>query len=97
MELKVVAPSVFDASKPSRMAADVWVLVDGERRSGRRGCNRSSGAYSISVPIAENDRFLTLAATDGGDSLFWDSVLFGDPRLEMVPVRSPQQPVVKSE
>jgi hypothetical protein len=78
-------PPRFDKGEPSPVSADVWVLVDGERRSGRRGANSTNGAYSIVSPIADNDRFLTLVATDSGDGLYWDWVLFGDPRLEMAP------------
>ena len=49
----------------------------------RREINRSNGAFSVLVPIGKNDRFLTLAATDGGDGNDWDWIMFGDPRLEL--------------
>ena len=53
--------------------------------------------YSIAAPIAENERFLTVVATDGGDSLFWDWVFFGDPRLEMVSVDGRHETSVKAK
>jgi hypothetical protein len=79
-------PSTFENSDPALASADAWIIVDGERRSGRRGLNRDSGANPIVIPIAEKDRFLTLAATDGGNGLYWDSILFGDPRLVLIPL-----------
>ena len=81
--MDVQQPAGFRGHEPDQLSADAWVLIDGERRAGRRGFHLSSGPYSLSVPIADNDRFLTLVATDAGDSAFWDSVFFGDPRLEL--------------
>jgi hypothetical protein len=66
------------------VCADIWVLVDGKVRFQRREINRSQGAYSVMLPIGKNDRFLTLAATDGGDGTEWDWIIFGDPRLELL-------------
>ena len=63
--------------------ADIWVLVDGEARFRRRQINASHSVFSVTVPLGENDRFLTLAATDGGNGFFADWILFGDPRLEL--------------
>ena len=63
--------------------ADLWVLVDGQVRFRRREINGCSGAFKIVFPIAESDRFLTLAATDGGNTMAGDWILFGDPVLEM--------------
>ncbi len=65
---------------------DVWVLMDGERRFNRRQINAFSGAYSVSVEIGPKDRFLTLAATDGGNGIGNDWILFGDPVMELKPV-----------
>jgi hypothetical protein len=93
----VLGRSAFENSRPEPARSDAWILVDGERRSGRRGLNRAGGVYSITVPISENDRFLTLAVTDGGDGAFWDSVIFGDPRLEMGPVGEQRDPNTKSK
>ena len=69
----------------SSIKADIWVIIDGRSRFQRREINRSSGAFDVNIPIATNDRFLTLAATDGGDDIQADWIIFGDPRLELVP------------
>jgi hypothetical protein len=68
----------------TRGLADLWVIVDGRPRFRRRQINLTGGGFAISEPIAPKDRFLTLAATDGGDGISWDCILFGDPRLELV-------------
>lgn len=70
--------------------ADVWVLVDGEPRFRRRQFGREEGVFSVSVPIGRTSRYLTLAATDGGDGVSHDWIIFGDPRLELSPVRAEQ-------
>ena len=67
------------------MCADVWVLVDGQVRFRRREINGCYGAFPVVFPIGEKDRFLTLVATDGGNGLEWDWIVFGDPRLELLP------------
>jgi hypothetical protein len=70
---------------PNPLFADVWVLVDGQVRFRRREINGYTGAFSIAFPIAEKDHFLTLMATDGGNGIEWDWIVFGDPRIEVVP------------
>ena len=70
-----------------RALADVWVFVDGQVRFRRREINRYNGVMPVIVPIRDNDRFLTLAGTDGGNGYGEDQIIFGDPRLEML---SPQ-------
>jgi hypothetical protein len=65
--------------------ADIWVLVDGKKQFQRRQINRSNGAFPVAVPIRDKDRFLTLAATDGGDGVHFDFIVFGDARLELSP------------
>ena len=65
--------------------ADVWVLIDGQVRFRRCEINGCNGAFSVAIPIAEDDRFLTLASTDGGNGIEWDWIIFGGPRLEMEP------------
>ena len=66
------------------VSADVWVFVDGEIRFRRRDINGYSGAVPAAVSIDEKDRFLTLAATDSGNTIRSDFILFGDPRLELL-------------
>ena len=36
--------------------------------------------------IGPQDHFLTLVATDGGNGILWDWIMFGDPRLELLGV-----------
>jgi hypothetical protein len=76
--------------------ADFWVLVDGGVRYRRHGINGCTGAFPVMVPIGDKDRFLTLASTDGGDGIYWDWIIFGDPHLEMAPVaENPDVPLQK--
>jgi hypothetical protein len=78
---------------PSRLgevfSADLWVLVDGRVRCQHREINGSNGAFAVSVPITDRDRFLTLVSTDAGNSIVRDWVMFGDPRLEFIATESP--------
>ena len=78
-------------SAMGEMYADFWVLVDGQSRFRRRQIRSSDGAYSVAVPIGQSDRFLTLAATDGGDGISHDWIIFGDPRLELLPAEKSEQ------
>jgi hypothetical protein len=71
--------------------ADIRVLVDGSARFQRRQINSSGGGYSVLVAIGDDDRFLTLATTDGGDGVRNDWIIFGDPRLELLPVETTEQ------
>jgi hypothetical protein len=68
--------------------ADLWVLVDGQSRFQRRQINATSGVFPVAVPIGDGDRFLTLAATDGGNGISHDWIIFGDARLELLPSES---------
>ncbi len=71
-----------------KVLADLWVFVDGRVRLERREINGRWARFRIVVPIADNDRFLTLAATDGGKGIAGDMILFGDPRLELLSVKT---------
>ena len=53
--------------KGELVSADLWVLVDGQERFRRREINGCNGAFPVVVPFGDNDRFLTLASTDGGN------------------------------
>jgi hypothetical protein len=69
--------------------ADIRVLVDGRQWFQRWQINGQSGAFVVVVPIADHDRFLTLATTDGGDGISGDWLIFGDPCLELTTVETP--------
>jgi hypothetical protein len=73
------------SARGSAASADVRVLVDGRMRFQRCEINRRSGVCRVAIPLRNADRFLTLAATDGGDIICYDWIIFGDPRLELVP------------
>jgi len=47
--------------------ADFWVLVDGELRYKKTRIIEKEKYYSVDIKLSENDRFLTLVTTDGGD------------------------------
>ena len=63
--------------------ADVWLVVDGCERFSRHVISKNFANMPVAVPLHKKDRFLTLMATDGGDGISADWVLFGDPRLEL--------------
>ena len=70
-------------AKGTTAHGDLWVFVDGQPRFKRRYINSFSGAIPINTPINDNDRFLTLAATDGGHAIEYSWITLGDPRLEL--------------
>jgi hypothetical protein len=85
VRLRAVAGNVEpESEKGVNVFADVWVLVDGQVRFKRREINNYMGAMPVNVSISDNDRFLTLAVTDGGNSYMCDQIIFGDLRLELV-------------
>lgn len=47
--------------------ADFWVLVDGQVRFSRLGVREKGLAGRIDIELTDQERFLTLVATDGGD------------------------------
>ncbi len=73
----------------ARVIADLWVLVDGQVRFERRDIDGYSGAFLVLISIGDDDRFLTLATTDGGnDDIHGDWTMFGDPRLDLMQVEA---------
>jgi hypothetical protein len=65
--------------------ADFRVVVDGRLRHRRREINAYNGALPVIIPLDPTDRFLTIAATDGGNGIRCDWILFGDPQLDLTP------------
>ncbi len=73
----------------TRVIADLWVLVDGKVRFERREIDGYSGAFLVLIAINDDDRFLTLATTDGGnDNIHGDWTMLGDPRLDLMQVEA---------
>jgi len=66
---------------------DFWVLVDGQVQFSCQDATKADGATKISVPLREQDRFLTLAITEGTDGSWLDLGLFVEPALELGPNR----------
>ena len=65
-------------------AADIWVFVDG-RCDLRRGNIRCRVWCQVhNVAIRDHNRYLTLVASDAGNTCLNDWVMFGDPHLEVV-------------
>lgn len=62
--------------------ASVFVYLDGQLVSSFENIGRDDGVLSLSFPIAEENRFLTLMATDSGNGISHDQICFIDPVLE---------------
>jgi hypothetical protein len=85
LRFRAVAGNLETASASgSSNLADAWVLVDGKMRFRRCEINAFNGAFPVVIPLKAADRFLTLVATDAGDGIETDWIVFGDPRLEFV-------------
>ena len=67
----------------------LWVLIDGVVRETVEINSDETGIryLNIQVTILSSDRFLTLVATDGQNSNVGDWTIFGDPALELEPVK----------
>jgi hypothetical protein len=100
-----VAGNLIGESMMPLGLVDFWVIVDGQVRFQRRAVNGYSGAFVINLRIGENDRFLTLAATDNtsntdpsntdpSNGIGGDWTMFGDPRIELAPVHSTTCPAL---
>jgi hypothetical protein len=68
--------------------ADVWVLVDGQLRLGRRQLRPQDGLVHVDVALGATERFLTLASTWNGSTRNYDWVVLGDPVLDMAAEQS---------
>ncbi|MEM6504881.1 MAG: FecR domain-containing protein [Planctomycetota bacterium] len=63
--------------------ADIWVIIDGEPRFHRDGISTKDGVIDIDVPLNQEDRFLSLVVSHGGDGIGQDWVLIGQPVIEV--------------
>ena len=72
--------------------ADFRVLVDGQKRFEITGVHWQGSAKPIHITLTEQDRFLTLMVTDGGEvtdenkANFGDLGLFAEPALTLAPM-----------
>ncbi|MCU0615434.1 MAG: FecR family protein [Desulfobacterales bacterium] len=76
---------------PDYSEVDVWVLVDGQLRSGKKGLRADQG-YDVKIDINDADNFLSLIVTDGGKvnlegfpANHFDTCGFADPLFEVEP------------
>ncbi len=69
----------------STILGDVWVFVDGRLAFSRKKINSTHGVDGVRVELSPEDRYLTLVATDSGNSARYDWMVFGDPALVAVP------------
>lgn len=69
-----------------QLTASVYIYVDGNLRYERTEFSRNDGEPQFTVPLAPEDRFLTIVSTDDGDITF-DHVVLVDPviALEKIP------------
>ncbi len=81
--------STFAEGDGNGMPGDIRVFVDGKVQFQRRDINVTSGDLAITVPLRDDNRFLTLTATEGGRGIGAVWIVFGDPRIEMSCVENP--------
>lgn len=67
--------------------SDIFVLVDGKVKFKQYGFDRNGVALNVDIPLNDNNRFLTLMATDSGDSIAIDWVGFAEPYVLLESVR----------
>ena len=80
--LNIEQQSIALSPAPNPATADIWVIVDGKQRFLKRSANTETGVVEINVDLNEEDRFLTLAVSHGGDGSFHDWVVFSRPEIE---------------
>jgi len=66
--------------------ADLRVFVDGRLRYSRLEFGQYDGDAQMIVPLAEDDRFLTIVTTDAGGDPDFDHVVLIDPVLQLQPM-----------
>ena len=67
--------------------ADYFLFLDGELKATAR-IGADDGGTPLDLPLPAEARFLTLIATDAGNSISHDQIFFGDPQIEGDPVVS---------
>lgn len=69
--------------------SEFWILVDGQCVFHHKQSKGISESKKIEIPLNPENQFLTLAATDGADSIVLDWCVFANPQiqLQVSPVR----------
>ena len=62
---------------------DIFVLIDGKTKYKKIGFDQYGVMLNIDIPLTENNNFLTLVVTDGGDSIAIDWVGFAEPYINL--------------
>lgn len=68
----------------AKKRSEMWVLLDGECVFHCEMNGKDTGVRNIDIPIASQQRFLTLATTDGVDTIIYDWCVFADSVLELI-------------
>jgi len=76
------AQSQYEHSN-GNLFASFWVLIDGQVRFKTTVKHTQSFGTPIAVELTDDNRFLTLVITDGGDGRDWDWGIFAEPALEL--------------
>lgn len=63
--------------------SEFWVLVDGRGVYHYQHSKDMLGSEVVVVSLKPEDRFLTLATTDGGDTIVYDWCVFASPQLKL--------------
>jgi hypothetical protein len=66
-----------------KASLDVFVLLDGVCGFRQDHYTVAEPSLMLDIPLSPENRFLTLAVTDGGDGAWWDLCVFGEPYLEL--------------
>ncbi|AQT68196.1 FecR protein [Anaerohalosphaera lusitana] len=74
---------VAGSNPPKKHKAGFFVLVDGQVRFQIHASHSELTGRPCSISIRDNDRYLTLVTTDGGDSPLGDWCMFAMPALEL--------------
>jgi hypothetical protein len=69
----------FTDSNPK---SEFWILVDGQIRL-RQRVQMSDGGYEMDIPLSSNDRFISLAVSDGDGDTAFNWAVFVNPVIEL--------------
>lgn len=76
----------------SFFSADLWVFVDGQVRFSAIKFRGSHGELNVDVRLDDTSRFLTLVATDSGNTIGKDGISFSNCRLTLAADHNPSTP-----
>lgn len=71
--------------EPSGNLSSAFVLVDGKPRFSNLKIASTDAPLFVDIPISPSDRFLTLASTSADADVVGHQIIFGDPKLSLLP------------